>query len=75
MNRDTFHHCEDGRGHRQVFVNGNKISRVVWADEEKGIVCFHPEPLRCHRRGPLRVYSRKLRGKVVVVFNDEVKTI
>ncbi len=73
MTRETFHHCEGGRGHRQVFVNGNKISRVVWADEEKGIVCFHPEPLRCHRRGPLRVYSRKLRGKVKVVFNDEVK--
>lgn len=71
MKRETFHHFEDGRGRRQILVNGNRISRVIWADEEKGVLCFHPYPLRRHSRDPFSVYSRKLRGKITVLFEKE----
>ncbi|EIQ0040727.1 hypothetical protein LUG75_000131 [Escherichia coli] len=71
MKRETFHHFADGRGRRQIFVNGNRISRVIWADEEKGVLCFHPYPLRRHRRDPFSIYSRKLRGKITVLFEKE----
>lgn len=58
------HYANDGRGLRDVFVNGNKITNVVHADEKKGIVEFAPRPLRPNRIGG--VYTRKLRGIVTV---------
>ncbi|MGY2685433.1 hypothetical protein ACVWVZ_004767 [Pseudomonas tolaasii] len=33
----SFHHCNDGRGKRRVYVNGNEIERVVWCDTAQGI--------------------------------------
>ena len=37
-----FHSAKDGKGRRYVYVNGNRIKRVKWANEEQGLVCFHP---------------------------------
>lgn len=62
---DHIHTANYGRGRRDVFVNGNRIEFVVWADERAGIVWFCPQPLRLSRRG--EVYSRCLRGRVQVV--------
>ena len=67
-----FHSAKDGKGRRYVYVNGNRIKRVKWANEEQGLVCFHP-----HKRRPIKgeVYTRLLRGNVKVEFiNETAKT-
>ena len=61
-----FHSPSDGRGRRRVLVNGNEISHVLWCDAVKGIACFAPKPLRLKRPGRDQVYTRILRGAVVV---------
>ncbi|WP_312910957.1 hypothetical protein [Stutzerimonas nitrititolerans] len=35
---EHFHHWNDGRGVRRVFVNGNEIQRVIWADIKRGLL-------------------------------------
>lgn len=49
----------------KVFVNGNAIDKVIYADTVKGIVIYYPTPLRV-RKGTEEVYSRKLKGVVTV---------
>ncbi|NHB57023.1 hypothetical protein G9F32_03115 [Acinetobacter sp. 194] len=60
-----FHSALDGKGCRDVFVNGYSIKHVKWANEEQGLVCFIPMPLQINKRKG-EVYSRLLRGKVEV---------
>lgn len=62
---EHIHTPHDGRGLRDVFVNGNRIDHVVWADTRKGVVWFMPAPVRVTRAG--EVYARRLRGQVEVV--------
>lgn len=65
MMADHIHTPKDGRGIRDVFVNGNKIDGVFRADTKKGEVWFYPQPPRLnHRRDG--VYARRLRGNVEV---------
>ena len=67
-----FHSAKDGKGRRYVYVNGNRIEREKWANEEQGLVCFHP-----YKRRPIKgeVYTRLLRGNVKVEFiNETAKT-
>jgi hypothetical protein len=40
-----FHSMNDGKGIRYVYVNGNRIKCVKWANVDQGLVCFIP-----HRR-------------------------
>lgn len=49
-----------------VFVNGNKIYNAFFADTEKGIVRYYPDPCRI-KKGADYLYSRKLTGTVSVV--------
>ena len=65
MQYSNVHYVGDGRGPRDVLVNGNRIGSVVYADEEKGIVVFAPYPVRTKRNGD--IYTRKLHGIVQVV--------
>ncbi|WP_313135560.1 hypothetical protein [Stutzerimonas nitrititolerans] len=65
---EHIHTPGDGRGRRDVWVNGHKIDGVVWADTRAGVVVFMPRPFRVHRRLRDQVYTRKLRGKVEVVL-------
>jgi hypothetical protein len=44
MRNEDFHYVGDGRGKRQVFVNGHEIKLCVWADVKRGIACFLPHP-------------------------------
>ncbi len=60
-----FHSVNDGKGDRRVFVNGNEVKRVRWANVEHGIVCFHPYPYRMNNR-KRELYTRLLRGNVRV---------
>ena len=63
----NFHYVGDGRGQRNVFVNGNKIKNCLWADIDRGVVAFCPRPSgRIKKRG--EIYSRKLRGKIIIEF-------
>ncbi|MDD0985794.1 hypothetical protein [Pseudomonas shahriarae] len=63
---ETFHHFEDGRGRRRVFVNGNEVSHVKWCDTDKGIAIYCPLPLRLKRPSSDEVYTRRLTGVVTV---------
>ena len=67
-----FHSAKDGKGFRRVYVNGNRIDRVAWANEEQGLVCFMPKrrmTKRDIRKG--EIYTRLLRGNVRVEFIHE----
>ena len=57
----------DGRGtNRDVLLNGNKIDRVLYADEKRGIVRVVGNPIRIDKWHK-RVLWRTLRGRVEVV--------
>lgn len=62
---ESFHHFNDGRGIRRVYVNGNEVERVVWCDTSQGIAVFAPYPYRTNQAGT-EVYTRRLRGTVTV---------
>lgn len=67
-----FHSAKDGKGIRHVYVNGNRIDCVLWANEEQGLVCFMPKrrmTKRDIRKG--QIYTRLLRGNVRVEFIHE----
>ena len=71
-----FHSYKDGKGIRHVFVNGNRIYRVMWANEEQGLVCFNPHvslTKKSKRKG--EIHTRLLRGEVKVVFVHETPKI
>lgn len=65
---DHIHHPDDGRGVRDVFVNGNAIEHVVWADTRAGVVWFCPLPIRITPAG--EAYQRRLRGRVEVITHE-----
>ncbi|HBV6183032.1 TPA: hypothetical protein MD270_005345 [Klebsiella pneumoniae] len=64
MRNPDVHYAGDGLGPRDVFVNGNPIRHVVYANQAKGVVEFAPLPLRVKRNG--EIYTRKLHGTVIV---------
>ncbi|MCS5969697.1 hypothetical protein LNP26_29780 [Klebsiella variicola subsp. variicola] len=66
MQNTDVHYAGDGLGPRDVFVNGNPINYVVYANPAKGVVEFAPLPLRVKRNG--EIYTRKLRGNVLVLL-------
>lgn len=68
-----FHSAKDGKGRRYVYVNGNRINCVLWANEEQGLVCFMPHrrlTKKDKRKG--EIYTRLLRGAVKVEFINEI---
>ena len=72
-----FHSMNDGIGIRYVYVNGNRIKCVRWANVKQGLVCFIPHrrfTKKDRRKG--EIYTRLLRGTVTVEFiKHEAKTI
>ena len=68
-----FHSASDGKGLRHVYVNGNRIECVRWANEAQGLVCFMPHrrlTKKDRRKG--EIYTRLLRGTVRVEFINEI---
>ncbi len=63
----SFHRHADGRGNRRVFVNGNPIDNVLWCDTAAGVCVYAPHPVKAKRPGLDEVYTRRLRGAVMVV--------
>ncbi|HFG4486367.1 hypothetical protein [Acinetobacter baumannii] len=70
MKQAMFHSVSDGKGKRRVFVNGNAVKRVLWANVEQGLVCFYPYPYRINNRKN-EVQTMLLRGQVTVEFINE----
>ena len=66
-NQPHIHTWDDGRGNRDVFVNGRLVMSAVYANTKKGIVRYHPKPLRLDKYRK-RVLTRTLRGEVEVVM-------
>lgn len=65
----SFHSLNDGKRPRYVYVNGNRIKCVRWANVEQGLVCFMPHRRlikKDRRKG--KIYTRLLRGNVTVEF-------
>lgn len=62
----SFHRHSDGRGPRDVFVNGIKIDNVIWCDTDAGVCVYAPRPIKAKRPGRDTVYTRRLRGTVKV---------
>lgn len=63
--RDHIHVRGDGRGPRQVYLNGKPIMQVVFADTRKGVVRFHDRPAKVHKHGK-RFIERTRHGLVEV---------
>ena len=61
--REDYHCVGDGRGARDVYVNGVLVHGAISADIRRGVVEFIPQPARL-RRNRKEVYTRKLRGVV-----------
>ena len=62
---DHIHTVDDGRGQRDVFVDGKKIEHVFYADTRRGIVDYYPWPPKVHK-WKKEIISRRLRGRVEV---------
>jgi hypothetical protein len=69
MRPEHIHTPDDGRGNRDVFLNGRLMKQCFYVDERNGIVRYHPEPLKLDKHKK-RVLSRTVRGDVTVVFRD-----
>ncbi len=67
---DHIHRPDDGRGRRNVYLNGNKLTHCFYANTKRGIVDVHvlndQGHIKIHKRGK-RPLSKRLRGKVEVV--------
>ncbi len=50
----------------KAFVNGNEIRGAYYADTDRGILKFFPQPARVKKPERDQVYRRTLRGKVTV---------
>lgn len=71
MTHHDSHYVGDGRGRRRVLVNGNVIKHVVWADITRGVLLYHPSPLRLHNNGRDEIHSRRLRGSIEVIMMED----
>lgn len=68
--RPWVHTPDDGRGMRDVYLDGQKIERVFYADTRAGLIRAHHQPAKiCPRREVIRSYKRY--GDVRVVSLPE----
>ncbi|AMV00057.1 hypothetical protein [Xanthomonas citri] len=66
MSGPHIHTPDDGRGRRQVLVDGRTVKRVVYADTRRGLVRYHNDPPKVHKHGK-RFIERTRRGAVEVL--------
>ena len=62
---DHIHTGGDGRGQRDVFLDGRLIDQVVYADTKRGIVRVTDSPPRLDKWGK-RILTRTMKGRVAV---------
>lgn len=66
-NKPWRHTWGDMRGPRDVFLNGDKVDRCVYADTRRGVVIFLDCQLSVNRNN-YRIKSIRKKGAVEVVF-------
>jgi hypothetical protein len=67
--RPWIHEAGNGRGQRDVYLNGRPVRSVTYADERRGIVRLTHQPIRIDKYGK-RVLTYTIRGRVSVVMLD-----
>lgn len=65
--RDWIHTPDDGRGIRDVYLDGQLLHRVAFADTRHGIVRVYDDPVRVDPLRRDRLACTRLRGVVRVV--------
>ena len=65
-NDPKVHTVDDGRGRRDVYLDGVMVRSCIYANERKGKVRVYDQPFRLHRWCK-RVITRTLYGHVRVV--------
>lgn len=65
LNQDHIHTPDDGRGLRDVWVDGKKIDKPFFADTRRGIVDYYVSPTKLHKYGK-RLITKRIHGEVVV---------
>lgn len=68
------HTAGDGRGPRDVFLNGKLIDRVMYADTRAGLVRVTGNPVKLDKFKK-RILTRTLRGAVEVRPHDPVLNV
>lgn len=63
---DHIHTPDDGRGPRDVYLDGKPVRRVVYANTKKGKVRVYAEPIKLDKYRK-RILTRTKRGRVEVV--------
>lgn len=63
---DHIHMVGDGRGQRDVFLNGKPLKSAIYANTRTGKVRVHDDPPKVHKYGK-RLIVRTLGGMVEVV--------
>lgn len=70
--RDHIHIAGDGRGPREVLLNGKPLANVVYADTRNGVVRHHDQPPKVHKHKK-RLIERTRRGLVEVRFSEAAR--
>lgn len=65
MKIDHIHTPDDGRGLRDIFVNGRKIDSAFYADTRRGIVRAYRDPIKLDKWRK-RALTKTLHGVVEV---------
>ncbi len=65
VERESIHTPEDGKGQRDIFVDGKLINQVFYADTKRGVVRAYKEPLQLAGN---RAATETHYGKVTVKF-------
>lgn len=60
------HRPDDGKGPRRVYVDGEQVRNVVYADTQRGLVHYHLSPVRLNRRKTGVRWAKKV-GRVEIV--------
>lgn len=68
-NPEHIHKAGDGRGRREVLVNGKRVDMVFYADTRRGVVRAYRAPLKLDKWRK-RVLTRTLHGAVQVRMAD-----
>lgn len=67
---EHIHTPYDGRGIRDVFVDGELVKYVTYADTKRGKVVVYRHPLKLDKYGR-RAMTKTIYGRVEVVFREQ----
>lgn len=65
MADQQIHTPHDGRGVREVFIDGKRLDGCFYADVRKGVARCYRKPLKIHKR-KRECIAKTFRGKVTV---------